>query len=471
MKNLIKKIFFISSIFINANALSADVLDSVNAARDAMEKAKGTFNNSLSFLSASATVATGVQNDLNTLQNTYDSIQSSLFSHSRSLEQQNGEVARIKTSLEGTQKSLNVVKENFEKVTSYFPIGETRGKFGDKLCQEARALVDKNPGDNHQDRKYIENLIQSYISAKEGLRTMQESTTMKLVDLSVANPRLEGIGSTLKMALTFNDKFADSIKENDSTFDSLKSSMNKANDFCETIFSKVSENRVKANQASSRLYQQHVELVMFLQNEFFKSEKFNEVIFTASINSIRAVEILESAIRNASIESLKIATPMERRAVKQGMASADMFAEQSEAVVSAAAAPAKSATVEQPKTARAEVLAYAVKIRNLTAEFSEISMILYRMTNDSFSIINQLQNLEYQTSEFLRNSISNYSMSQQLVSTIESFKNTLKVNEAQSEIRLGQFEKFIKSFEDDLNKSMNLCDDVAKKIQEARSGL
>jgi|GEM_PF-6734251 len=470
MKNLIKKIFFISSIFITANVLCANPIFFVNSARDAMDDSKKVYNNSLSSLSNAASVNNDVQFELNRLQGAYNSIKSELFNHTHSLEYQSKEILNIKTSLDETKKSLANIKENMEKVTGYFPIGEARLKFGDKLCQEALDLVDKNPGDNHQDRKYIESVIQRYMTVKDAFKRAQEFSVSKLIDLSVANPRLEGIESTLKMALDFNDKFVNSNKENNSAFDSLNSSMESANNFYEKMLMQSSDNRMKANQAFTRLNQQHAELVIFLQNEFLKSEKFQNVILKASINSLMSTDRIVN-VGNKIITMSGAMSHLEALADEESVSSNKLARRSAvareDSVGSGVARPAEVA----PKTAREEVLAYAVKLRDLTAELAEFSNVLVRMTTESGDTLDALQNIEYNAGDFLRNNISTFSMSQQLVSTIESFKNTLKVNEAQSQIRLGQFDKFIKSFEKELAKSMKLCDDVAEHIKEARAGL
>lgn len=455
-------------------AEDSGVIASVDAARGFSASAVKSYNNALMHVQGANTVleadyarAFGVSERFRSLLSASGGIASDVsaeFSNARMIEER----------FTQTCDFLNSAKVNLEAASATFPLGEKRVALGLKLNSQMGEIASKNPGDMYQDRNYFLGVSGAFMAAKNQLQSSQESLSKALIDLSIANPRIEGIKSTVALARDFLSKAEASSGKNMDEIEGLKSD---AESLLENSISRYSElNALTAAMrvAKTKYVAAEISLTKFIMNDLAASEKYGSHIFKPSPEYfIKAVQpVLFGFPPEAQLRASKMKKEAGDAAVFGAVpqkALGNFAWGRAAGSVDSRAKPASQAS--GAKNVRSELLELGASLTDLSAEIMAASGMLEDIAGEARKAISEIESIEQASQALLKRAIDLSTSSQMAGSDIEIFRNNLKVAKVQSDVASSEFKKLCENADNYLKACSADTESLVENLRKADEAL
>lgn len=452
-------------------AEDSGVIASVDAARGFSASAVKSYNNALTHVRGANTVldadyerALGISERFRSLLSASDGIASDVsaeFSNAKMIEER----------FTQTCDFLNSAKVNLEAASSSFPLGEKRVALGLKLNSQMGEIASKNPGDMYQDRNYFLGVSGAFMTAKNRLQSSQDSLSKALIDLSIANPRIEGIKSTVALARDFLSKAEASSGKNMDEINGLKSA---AESLLENSISRYSElNALTAAMrvAKTKYVAAEISLTKFIMNDLAASEKYGSHIFKPSPEYF--IKAVQPVLQAPSVQYLVAKKKKDAGdAAVFGAVPQKAFGNSSwEMAAGSVNSRAKPASASGTKNVRSELLELGASLTNLSAEIMAASGMLESISEEARKAISEIESIEQLSQALLRRAIDLSTSSQMAGSDIEIFRNNLKVAKVQSDVASSEFKKLCESADNYLKACSADTESLVENLKKADEAL
>ncbi len=453
-------------------AEDSGVIASVDAARGFSASAVKSYNNALTHVRGANTVldadyerALGISERFRSLLSASDGIASDVsaeFSNAKMIEER----------FTQTCDFLNSAKVNLEAASSSFPLGEKRVALGLKLNSQMGEIASKNPGDMYQDRNYFLGVSGAFMAAKNQLQSSQDSLSKALIDLSIANPRIEGIKSTVALARDFLSKAEASSGKNMDEINGLKSAAESLLENSISRYSELSALTAAMRVAKTKYVAAEISLTKFIMNDLAASEKYGSHIFKPSPEYF--IKAVQPVLQAPSAQYQRVAK-MKKDAGDAAMFGAvpqKAFGNSSwEMAAGSVNSRAKPASASGTKNVRSELLELGASLTNLSAEIMAASGMLESISEEARKAISEIESIEQLSQALLRRAIDLSTSSQMAGSDIEIFRNNLKVAKVQSDVASSEFKKLCESADNCLKACSADTESLVENLKKADEAL
>ena len=196
---MIRKLAIITSAML-ASVACADPVKTMNAVHENANDSAKLFNEAVSkevavdaMLRERGQQATQILGTANSLLSRSDALLKAAESDKKAL-------GTLKVSYDVSADLLKSSGENLAAMVKSFPLGDAVIKEGRELAVKGRDMVAQNPGENYQDRNFINQLISRFDSSSASLNAAMQRAQALGIKMSVAAPMMDGIKGSIDMA-------------------------------------------------------------------------------------------------------------------------------------------------------------------------------------------------------------------------------------------------------------------------------
>jgi uncharacterized protein Yka (UPF0111/DUF47 family) len=451
-------------------------------------KAVASILNSDAILRDNISRATNISRDFLSRQATYEAIL-------KKLEYAKDKMRLLQENYKQGTVALGYAKDNLSFANEAFPVGDKRFEFADKLYKQGLEIVTKNPGKNYEDKRYFDGIWTSYVRAKAQFQAKQKEASKLVLTLSIANPRMEGIETTLKLAQDFLDKTSKSVDENKEITDEMREKVQNLYDESIKAYEDLTAQMQKLAEARSKFTKANFALSVFIMNELPKNEKYYETIFSADVQYLNALNggmlypttwgdtqssVGGSYTRNATMDQMATVGGAYEMAMPPSISLA--------AELSAGASLKSRSTVGQsigsrgltsdvlnfpskPENLREEVFNISLQLSNLAAEIAQANALLGDIVAESQASLSAVETSEADANTLLRSVMGFFTEAQSNYSELQIFKNSAAVTISQSKVSSNEFKKLCESADKDIKACSENTSKSSDKLTAAKAAL
>ncbi len=379
---------------------------------------------------------------------------------------------KISQSLKDYKTFLSEYKnldEYAAKLSSALPLGEERIEYGRALIKSAKALVEKNPGDNYQDLKYVNSIAEQYNNKVDALNRLQkEEFSAVSINLKMCGPHLEGIKTFLDMAEDFNSKARSICESNAKSADEITREYSKLSDGLSDYYNQYLEAHGKLSAEAADISDAFLNLAIFVLNELPKSPEYKDSVFKNAeyirISIPQARSIVASVKYKNSQPSGNFADAA-KASLPEGMFQRGM-------VESAGLVPGTStATNIQPKGLRKEILETSAKITALSKEIANAELLLRQRIEKISELTGNIKSLHTNMSATLNASINDFATAQTSAAETEMVSGMAKISAMQFEVIESQIKKSFENAKNKTNQAAAFAKSMTKNLESAKSAI
>ncbi len=478
---MIRELAIITSAML-ASVACADPVKTMNAVHENANDSAKLFNEAVSkevavdaMLRERGQQATQILGTANSLLSRSDALLKAAESDKKAL-------GTLKVSYDVSADLLKSSGENLAAMVKSFPLGDSVIKEGRELVVKGRDMVAQNPGENYQDRNFINQLISRFDSSSASLNAAMQRAQALGIKMSVAAPMMDGIKGSIDMA---QDYVARLEGANASNAKDIAEALEFANAFYKTYsadYEAMSQRAQKARAVRSSLLNLFAKISAVEMNDFAGSEeykfapfKFARGIYLASIAypvnppMQRPAPMYGSALEEAAV--MFDAAP----AAKMRAADMSQIALGNSAVVSRNApspAPAQEGSeIDNSRRIRADILDIGTKLDNYIKRMNRAELIIGYLVSDAESALAFVSMNESSAQNLLRTVISHFGESQSLSSEMKILLASAKVNQIKAEISTEEMKKQFSEAEKLFAEAEKLGAEADKKLADTAKEL
>lgn len=383
--------------------------------------------------------------------------------------------------------ALAFARDNLTFANNAFPMGDKRYELADSLYRTGSEAAAKNPGKNYEDKRYFESVWSSYSSAKARFLSAQKDAAKLVLALSIANPRMEGIEATLKLAEDFLEKTAKSAAENKSVANEMREKVQGLYDDSMKAYEELTAQMRKLADVRSGFTKASFALSAFIMNDLPKNEKYYDTIFKADPSFLNAVGTGGRSFESMSFFG-KSSPASDASAVESELAVGSSFGfdgmdsapapvqlkSRSAAAQANAARPLSSdlfTIPSKPENIREEIFNACMQINNLAAEILQANALLSDIVAEAGTSLRAVETSENEANALLRSVIGFFTEAQANSSELQIFKNSMGVTISQSAVSSNEFKKLCEN----ADKAIKACSEntlkIGEKLETAKAAL
>ena len=475
IKHFVSLSFCALTLCANLNASDA-VIDNTAEARKLMSEAAKHYNKAVAAIQHSDGILRDNINRAANMSQEFVKHRDSYDTIVKKLEDANDKMRILREAYKQGASSIAFAKENLSFAGEKFPVGEKRFELADRLYKDGLEIVTKNPGRNYEDKIYFESVWNSYMRFKVQFNSRQKEASKLALTLSIANPRMEGIDATLKLAQDFLEKTSKTADENKGVSAEMRQSVASLYEESVKAYEVLTEELKKLAEMRSTFTKSNFALSSFIMNELPKHEKYGEIIFNADAHYLNAVQNVQTFAREQ---------------IKEGKArvyndTRGSLLEQTDGAWQRPSVTAPSGTLsrasgtlsadtmsapESPKNVREELFNIALKITNLTAEIAQAHSLLSDIVFDAQASLGAVERCENDANALLRSALGFFTEAQTNASELQIFKNSLAVTMSQSKISSNEFKKLCENSDTSIKACSDNTLNGLKKLETAKTAL
>lgn len=480
---MIKKLAILSSAMLAISAF-ADPVETMNAAHEDANAAAKLFNEAVAkevsvdaMLRERGRQATQILGTANSLLVRSDALLKAAEGDKKSLD-------ALKVSYDVSADLLKSSGENLAAMAKSFPLGEAVIKEGGALVIKGRDMAAQNPGENYQDRNFINRLISRYDSSSASLGAAMQRAQALGIKMSVAAPMMDGIKGSIDMACDYAEKLESA---NSANAKDIAEALEFAGAFYKAYaadYEAMSQRAQKARAVRSSLLNLFAKISAVEMNAFAGSEEYKfapfkyargvyleNISYPVNPPMQRPAPIYGSTLEEADVSAMYDAVP----AAKMRSASMSQSALGNSAVLSGnvvSAAPAQEGSeIDNSRRVRAEILDIGTKLDNYIKRMNRAELVINYLINDAESALAFVAMNENSAQNLLRTVISHFGESQSLSSEMKILLASAKVNQTKAEISIAEMKKQFSEAENLFAEAEKLGAEADKKLADAAKEL
>lgn len=378
------------------------------------------------------------------------------------------ELKILSENLEQNKDLLKDAKTNLASVQKVLPLGEKLILNGDKIAEKLSDVASKNVGQNYQDKRYADSLIATWQNVKNAYNLSEKSLKKQLVDISVASPRLDGISNMSKMSKEFLAIASGLSSQNENTLKSYTTLVDLISEKSLNAQKNLNDIMLKTKDVKNEFALANLELANFISNELPQNPKYEDFVFKPNLEKLNSInKKMKSYSCNAQLgyaaDAKKIAPEvLGNESNNIAYATKEAFSNSPSYIASLG---------EKPKGIQGEILELANKLIAITCQIKSNTDLISTIKSDAHHAIFSVEELETKTQNLLREVIDFSSQTQYLNSEIAIFKNTLDVNQTQSDVSMSEIENLCKKAEENLKECKNASSQITENLEKARKNL
>ena len=223
-----------------ASAEPKNIVDRIEETRGTVKTAFDDLDKARNFLSSANSIFKSETDFLREKNSNFALMEDIFSSIKRSKEDLKKEISSFKIRFDSDVKIFKDAKTSIEEIEKILPLARKKIESTNAAIEKMRAEVAKRPGDMYQNKREFQYIETEFAEAAAALESAQQKLSEVLVNISVAEPKIEGVPPALNLA-------EDYIQQ----YDSIAGEVNGATKDLMATFAKLSDlmyNKVPASK-------------------------------------------------------------------------------------------------------------------------------------------------------------------------------------------------------------------------------
>ena len=198
-----------------ASAEPKNIVDRIEETRGTVKTAFDDLDKARNFLSSANSIFKSETDFLREKNSNFALMEDIFSSIKRSKEDLKKEISSFKIRFDSDVKNFKDAKTTLEEIEKILPLARKKIESTNAAIEKMRAEVAKRPGDMYQNKREFQYIETEFAEAAAALESAQQKLSEVLVNISVAEPKIEGVPPALKLAEDYIQQFDSIEKQNE----------------------------------------------------------------------------------------------------------------------------------------------------------------------------------------------------------------------------------------------------------------
>lgn len=466
MKKLEILAFSAFSAFICAAAFAEpqNVVDRIEETRGTVKTAFDELDKARNFLSSANSIFKSETDFLREKNSNFALMEDIFSSIKRSKEDLKKEISSFKIRFDADVKNFKDAKTTLEEIEKILPLARKKIESINAAIEKMRAEVAKQPGNMYQNKREFQYIETEFAEAAAALEFAQQKLSEVLVNISVAEPKIEGVPPALKLAEDYIQQFDSIEKQNEENIRDIKEFLEKLTDEYLQSEKSLAKTAGEVNGATKDLMATFAKLSDLMYNKIPASKNYKDAEF-------KRLPIFSAPGKIAPFKMGNYRRSNAGNNDYENSFGESVMKNKNEALTAMAVTNNLGNKSWQREQQTEKLSVEFSKISDASFEIREITQFLLAAIDEANSCNNIIDSDISKAQDYPKRVISYLSTAQSIKSSVQTAQTTNKILQSRRGIFESRFEKLLKEASEKVSEFLKKSEAASDSIENISNEL